>query len=99
MSRTRSAIFRFLVNIRFVFEGMEESGSVGLPELVRSLAVPGGYLDPKVIDFCCISDNYYLGKSKPCLTHGLRGTAYFHASIQSSTRTYIAESLVICTNV
>ena len=59
------------VNIRFVFEGMEESGSVGLPELVRSLAVPGGYLDPKVIDFCCISDNYYLGKSKPCLTHGL----------------------------
>ena len=74
------------VNIRFVFEGMEESGSVGLPELVRSLAVPGGYLDPKVIDFCCISDNYYLGKTKPCLTHGLRGTAYFHASIQSSTK-------------
>ena len=74
------------VNIRFVFEGMEESGSVGLAELVRSLAVRGGYLDPKVIDFCCISDNYFLGKTKPCLTHGLRGNCYFHLSVQSSTK-------------
>jgi nonspecific dipeptidase len=48
--------------------------------------VPGGYLDPKVIDFCCISDNYYLGKTKPCLTYGLRGCTYFHASIESSSK-------------
>ena len=30
------------VNLRCVFEGMEESGSVGLPELVYSLATPNG---------------------------------------------------------
>ncbi len=24
------------------------------------------------IDYCCISDNYWLGKEKPCLTYGLR---------------------------
>ena len=74
------------VNIRFVFEGMEESGSVGLPELVKSLAVPNGYLDPKKIDFCCISDNYFLGKTKPCVTHGLRGNCYFHLTIESSSK-------------
>jgi len=30
------------VNLRCVFEGMEESGSVGLPDLVYGLAKPGG---------------------------------------------------------
>ena len=24
------------------------------------------------VDYCCISDNYWLGKDKPCLTYGLR---------------------------
>lgn len=24
------------------------------------------------VDFTCISDNYWLGKKKPCLTYGLR---------------------------
>ena len=43
-----------------------------MPELVRSLGVPGGYLDPQLCEHVCISDNYYVGK-RPCLTHGLRG--------------------------
>ncbi len=74
------------VNLRFVFEGMEESGSVGLPQLVKSLGEPGGYLDPDAVDFLCISDNYWTGKTKPCLTHGLRGCVYFHMSVEGSTK-------------
>ena len=73
------------VHLRCVFEGMEESGSLGLPELVRRLAVPGGHLDPKLVKHICISDNYYVGR-KPCLTHGLRGNCYFHLSVQCSTK-------------
>jgi len=73
------------VNLRCVFEGMEESGSIGLPALVYKLGRPGGYLDPAICDFVCISDNYYTGK-KPCVTHGLRGNCYFHLSVQCSTK-------------
>lgn len=45
------------VNIRFVLEGMEESGSVGLDDLVDEMAKPSGFLDG--IDFMAISDNYW----------------------------------------
>ena len=74
------------VNLRFIFEGMEESGSVGLPQLVKKLGAPGEFLDPKAVDFLCISDNYWTGKTKPCLTHGLRGCVYFHLEIECSRK-------------
>lgn len=32
-------------------------------------------------DFFCISDNYWIGKTKPCLTYGLRGMAYFQLTV------------------
>ena len=47
--------------------------------LVLERAV-GEFLDD--VDFFCISDNYWLGKTKPCLTHGLRGMAYFQLSVR-----------------
>jgi hypothetical protein len=31
----------------------------------------------KDVDYICISDNYWLGKDKPCITYGLRGICYF----------------------
>lgn len=74
------------VNLRFVLEGMEESGSVGLPDLVQKLGSPGGYLDPATVDYVCISDNYYTGKTKPCITHGLRGNVYFHLEVVCSSK-------------
>jgi Cys-Gly metallodipeptidase DUG1 len=40
------------VNIKFCFEGMEESGSEGLDELVRREAKPGGWFDN--VDCVCI---------------------------------------------
>lgn len=44
------------VNLRFCFEGMEESGSEGLEELVIKEA-KGEFAD---VDAVCISDNYWL---------------------------------------
>lgn len=74
------------VNMRFIFEGMEESGSVGLAELLHRLGVPGGYLDPEVVDYVTISDNYWTGTTKPCLTHGLRGMLSFHLEVAGSSK-------------
>ena len=39
------------------------------------------YSRKKDVDYVCISDNYWLGKNKPCLTYGLRFkcfVVYFH---------------------
>lgn len=65
------------INIKFCFEGMEESGSEGLDELVFS------HKDCffKDVDYVCISDNYWLGKTKPCITYGLRGICYFFIEV------------------
>ncbi|GAA5875948.1 hypothetical protein JCM3774_005826 [Rhodotorula dairenensis] len=65
------------VNLKFCFEGMEESGSEGLEELVVKEA-QGEFAD---VDAVCISDNYWLGTTTPCLTYGLRGLAYFSVSV------------------
>jgi len=66
------------VNLKFVLEGMEESGSEGLEQLL--VKEKDGFL--KGTDFVCISDNYWLGKKKPCLTYGLRGVCYFFCEVQ-----------------
>jgi nonspecific dipeptidase len=68
------------VNIKIVYEGMEESGSDGLFEWIQSEATQ--FL--KDVDFFCISDNYWLGKTKPCVTYGLRGMAYFQLAVQGA---------------
>lgn len=70
------------VNLKFCFEGMEESGSINLDsELAKRKDT---FL--KDVDFICISDNYWLGKNKPCLTYGLRGNAYFFVEVESSSK-------------
>ncbi|KAL7754515.1 hypothetical protein RI367_000500 [Sorochytrium milnesiophthora] len=66
------------VNIKFCFEAMEESGSEGLDELI--IAEAKKYFAN--VDCVCISDNYWLGTTKPCLTYGLRGISYFTVAIQ-----------------
>ncbi|CAI5445773.1 unnamed protein product [Caenorhabditis angaria] len=64
------------VNLKFVLEGMEESGSEGLEEGLKN------NLDKiSDVNFSCISDNYWLGKNKPCLTYGLRGICYYFVEI------------------
>ena len=66
------------INIKFCLEGMEESGSVNLEQTVRSRTD----FFAKDVDFVCISDNYFLGKNKPCVTYGLRGQTYFYIEVQ-----------------
>ncbi|KAJ3021945.1 hypothetical protein HKX48_007418 [Thoreauomyces humboldtii] len=64
------------VNLKMVFEGMEESGSEGLDEyIIEEAKNSEGFF--KAVDCVCISDNYWLGSNKPCLTYGLRGISYF----------------------
>jgi len=70
------------VNVKFVFEGMEESGSEGLDDLL--LERKDNFLAD--VDFVCISDNYWLGKKRPCLTYGLRGLAYFQVEVECSSK-------------
>lgn len=69
------------INLKFCFEGMEESGSEGLEEYLRSHT--GIFKD---VDFVCISDNYWIGTKTPCITFGLRGLCYFYVSLQCSDR-------------
>uniref|UniRef100_A0A1A8HY19 Cytosolic non-specific dipeptidase n=1 Tax=Nothobranchius kuhntae TaxID=321403 RepID=A0A1A8HY19_NOTKU len=66
------------INVKFCFEGMEESGSEGLDDLV--FAQKDKFF--KDVDYVCISDNYWLGKTKPCITYGLRGICYFFVEVE-----------------
>ncbi|XP_054160767.1 cytosolic non-specific dipeptidase-like [Oppia nitens] len=70
------------VNFRFVFEGMEESGSQGLDDLIRAEA--NKFLNN--VDYVCISDNFWLGTDKPSLTYGLRGICYFCIEIECADK-------------
>lgn len=65
------------VNLKFVFEGMEESGSEGLDDLLYKRK--DDFLSN--VDYVCISDNYWLGRNKPCITYGLRGICYFEVEV------------------
>lgn len=70
------------VNLWMCFEGMEESGSEGLDELIESRK--NDFFSE--VDFVCISDNYWLGSEKPCLTYGLRGVCYFFVEIECAAK-------------
>ncbi|XP_003737454.1 cytosolic non-specific dipeptidase [Galendromus occidentalis] len=71
------------VNLKFCFEGMEESGSEGLDDLLNSMK-GSDFLNK--VDFVCISDNYWLGKNTPCLTYGLRGLDYFGIEVECADK-------------
>lgn len=61
---------------------MEESGSDGLDEFLVSRK--DTFLHD--IDYVCISDNYWLGTTKPCVTYGLRGLCGFQLEIQCAEK-------------
>lgn len=67
----------FPVNLLMCFEGMEEFGSDGLEELVME----EGKKFFADADAVCISDNYWLGTERPCLTYGLRGVNYYSIEV------------------
>ena len=65
------------VNLLCCFEGMEEYGSEGLDDFIEHEAKKFF----KDADAVCVSDNYWLGTEKPCLTYGLRGCNYYSVTI------------------
>jgi Cys-Gly metallodipeptidase DUG1 len=67
----------FPVNLLMCFEGMEEYGSDGLDDFINDEAKKFF----KDADAVCISDNYWLGTEKPCLTYGLRGCNYYSIEV------------------
>lgn len=70
------------VNLKFCFEGMEESGSQGLDQLLWS--EKDKFLANT--DHVCISDTYWLGTEKPCIGYGLRGICYFFLEIECAKK-------------
>lgn len=73
----KKAGVEFPVNLLCCFEGMEEFGSEGLEDFIKAEAKKY-FADA---DAVCISDNYWLGTEKPCLTYGLRGCSYYGITI------------------
>lgn len=69
----------FPVNLLMCFEGMEEYGSEGLDDFIEAECKPGKFFEDA--DAVCISDNYWLGTEKPCLTYGLRGCNYYSVEV------------------
>lgn len=61
---------------------MEESGSEGLDKLL--VERKDDFLSD--VDYVCISDNYWLGKEKPCITYGLRGICYFFLEVECADK-------------
>ncbi|VDM16256.1 unnamed protein product [Hydatigera taeniaeformis] len=70
------------VNVRFLIEGGEETGSEGLPELLQEMKKD--FL--KDVDYVAISDSHWLNTNTPCLTYGLRGVVYFYVYVEGSKR-------------
>lgn len=61
---------------------MEESGSEGLEPLL--ISEKDKFLAD--VDYVCISDNYWLGTNKPCITYGLRGVCYFFIEVECADK-------------
>ncbi|KAI0284572.1 CNDP dipeptidase [Russula aff. rugulosa BPL654] len=74
------------VNIRFCFEGMEESGSEGLDEFILAEVKKGNDSWFDGVDAVCISDNYWLNTRTPALTYGLRGISYYKVTISGPAK-------------
>ncbi|MFT7816296.1 cytosolic non-specific dipeptidase-like [Arapaima gigas] len=65
------------VNVKFIIEGMEETGSNGLEAMV-SAHKDSFFSD---VDWIVISDCGWLSR-RPALTYGTRGNCYFYAEVE-----------------
>ena len=79
MEAYKEASIELPVNLIMCFEGMEESGSEGLKAFIQKQTEVGGLFEK--VDAISISDNYWLGTHKPCLTYGLRGIVCFEVTV------------------
>ncbi|XP_042317305.1 beta-Ala-His dipeptidase-like isoform X1 [Sceloporus undulatus] len=70
------------VNIKFLIEGMEEAGSLGLEQLVEK--EKDCFFSN--VDYIVISDNIWLSTTKPALTYGTRGNACFSVQVEGGEK-------------
>jgi acetylornithine deacetylase/succinyl-diaminopimelate desuccinylase-like protein len=68
------------VNVKLLFEGEEESGSVNLPTFVLE------HKDRLAADVAVISDSHILGRDLPAIVYGLRGIAYVEVEVTGPAR-------------
>lgn len=68
------------MNFKFVIEGMEEAGSLGLEKLLEE-ENQSFFSD---VDYIVISDNLWLSNKKPALTYGSRGNACFFVEVKDT---------------
>ena len=80
MQAHKAAGVELPVNLLMCFEGMEEYGSEGLEDFIKAECQKGGWFEEA--DAVCISDNYWLGTEKPCLTYGLRGVNAYSIEVK-----------------
>ena len=66
------------INMKFIFEGEEEIGSINLEPFIRSQA--------KLLraDVVIISDTAMYGRDMPSICYGLRGMAYLELTVENS---------------
>ncbi len=67
------------VNLKFIFEGEEEIGSIHLDPFVRS------HKDLLKADEVVISDTAMYGRDMPSICYGLRGMAYLEMTVENSS--------------
>lgn len=77
------------VNVKFLIEGEEESGSGGLNELLagvydEKLGMP--VTEKLAADIAVISDTSQYGPGQPAITYGLRGIYYFELRLKGPNR-------------
>nr|XP_056710073.1 beta-Ala-His dipeptidase-like [Euleptes europaea] len=66
------------VNVKFLLEGMEEAGSLGLEKLLKE--ENNRFFSN--VTYIVISDNIWLSNKKPALTYGTRGNAGFFVEVE-----------------
>lgn len=67
------------MNVKFVIEGMEETGSNGLDAMI--LAQRDTFFSD--VEYIIISDCGWLS-TRPALTYGTRGNCYFFAEVRNT---------------
>ncbi len=68
------------INLKFIFEGEEESGSASLPGFIRS------HQDQLAADVVVISDSSLFAPGIPSITYGLRGMTYVEITLTGPNR-------------
>jgi acetylornithine deacetylase/succinyl-diaminopimelate desuccinylase-like protein len=70
---------RLPVNMKIIFEGEEEIGSINLDEFVR------GHKDLLQADVVVISDSAMFARGVPSICYGLRGLVYYQLDLRGSS--------------